>query len=170
MANPQGHDPLATIFPCPKCSFVHASTVCPTAETTTLVRPVGEIPKDDPRRAFDSGTTAGFKMDLGKIRYELLPPGPLREVARVYTMGAAKYSDDNWRSGMSWRRVYGALQRHLNAFWGGENIDPESHLNHLAHAVFGCFALMEYIVTHPELDDRVREGESSPRNKVEVKK
>lgn len=110
------------------------------------------------KRVFDSGKTDGFKMDLGKTRFGLLPTLPLEYVARVYTMGAKKYSDHNWRKGMAWSRVYDAMLRHLNKYWGGEVIDPESGLPHLAHVVFGCFSLMEYQQTHPELDDRDKEG------------
>lgn len=50
--------------------------------------------------------------------------------------------------------------RHLWAWWRGEDTDPESGLSHAAHAAWGCFALLEYARTHPELDDRPgRDGE-----------
>ena len=96
----------------------------------------------------------GVKFDSGKPRFDLIPPGPLRQIAEIYSYGAEKYEDRNWEKGMQWSRVYGATQRHLNAFWGGQNNDEESALSHLAHAAFGMLALMEYIRTHPKLDDR----------------
>lgn len=96
----------------------------------------------------------GRKNDDQKTRYDLLPQRPLHLLAEVYTFGAGKYSDRNWEKGMRWGRVFAAIMRHLWAFWGGENNDEESGLPHLAHAAFGCLALMEYKDTQSRYDDR----------------
>jgi len=96
----------------------------------------------------------GTKFDVGKLMYELIPVLPLRELARVYTIGAQKYSPDNWRKGLKWRRVMGALERHYQAFKDGESIDPQDGQHHLASVVWCAFALMQYEKDHPELDDR----------------
>lgn len=82
----------------------------------------------------------GVKDDKDKPRMDLLPPDALVDIAKVFTAGANKYSDRNWERGLDWGRIYGALQRHLNAFWSGEDIDDEWGYNHLAHA--GCCMLM----------------------------
>jgi hypothetical protein len=111
--------------------------------------PHGEERKTDP----DTGGQKGVKLE----RYEFMPVQPLREVARVYGYGAKKYSSRNWERGYLWSWSYGALQRHVNAFWGGEDIDGESGLPHLAHAVFHLLALMEFGRTHPEKDDRSKD-------------
>jgi hypothetical protein len=87
-------------------------------------------------------------------RHELVPVEPMDEVARVYGFGCGKYAKNNWRLGYDWGLSYGAARRHLNAFWRGEDLDPESGLHHLAHGVFHLLTLMEYGRTHPELDDR----------------
>lgn len=79
---------------------------------------------------------SGRKDDAGKTRMELLPPELLEGVARVLTFGAAKYADRNWEKGIAWSRVYGALLRHMNAWWGGEAVDRETGMSHLWHA--GC--------------------------------
>ena len=94
------------------------------------------------------------KDDHGKLRFDLIPPGALKELAAVYTVGAQKYGDRNWEQGLAWGRVFAAIQRHLWAWWGGEELDPEDGLSHLAHAAWGCFTLMEYAQTHPEMDER----------------
>ncbi len=78
----------------------------------------------------------GRKDDTGKPRMDLLPPELLWAVACVLTVGAKKYSDRNWEKGMSWGRIFGALQRHLWAWWHGEKKDPETGFSHLWHA--GC--------------------------------
>lgn len=89
-------------------------------------------------------------------QYSLIPTEALAHVARVYAYGAAKYDRDNWRKGYAWHLSYDAMQRHLNAFWGGEDLDPESGLPHLAHAVFHCMALLVYTGSdqYKDKDDR----------------
>jgi len=89
-------------------------------------------------------------------RFDLIPVRPLQEVARIYGYGSKKYAPRNWERGYDWSLSYAAMQRHLNAFWRGEDFDPESGLPHLGHAVFHCLALMEWRKTHPELDDRIK--------------
>lgn len=97
--------------------------------------------------------------DGGKLRYDLIPTYPLRELCRVYTFGTKKYADHNWRKGMAWSRALGSLERHVQAFKAGDDIDPESQCLHLAAIAFRAFQLMEYGKTHPELDDRIKERE-----------
>jgi len=106
----------------------------------------GEVRTVDP----ETGGEKGVKAE----RYELLPVLPLREVARLYGVGATKYAERNWERGYAWSRSFGALQRHANAFWSGETIDPDTGLHHMAAVVFHAFALMEFDRTHPEKDDR----------------
>lgn len=78
----------------------------------------------------------GRKDDGGKVRYELLPPELLDGVAQILTFGAAKYEDRNWEKGMKWSRAFGAMMRHLWAWWGGQHNDAETGQSHLWHA--GC--------------------------------
>jgi hypothetical protein len=99
----------------------------------------------------------GRKDDQGKLRYDLIPAGPLQELANVYTYGAGKYADRNWENGIKWGRIFAAIMRHLWAFWRGEDFDKESGQLHLAHAAWGCFALLEYGGTKQELDDRPKQ-------------
>lgn len=101
---------------------------------------------------------SGNKFDADKPRMDLLPPHALREVARVLVCGAAKYGDHNWREGIAFSRVYAAAQRHLNAYWDGEDLDSESGLPHLAHATCCLLFLLTYTKEHPELDDRYKKG------------
>ena len=68
-----------------------------------------DIPISPPRTPRDK-FEEGVKNDDGKLRYDLIPVRPLAEVARVYTIGAKKYSDYNWRKGIKWSRIYAAMQ------------------------------------------------------------
>lgn len=110
-----------------------------------------------------------------KIRHELIPANAVNELAKVYTVGAEKYTlrdnnnnilddgADNWKKGMSWKKVIGSVKRHINKFEKGEDFDydwPEEILNtygptyHLANAAWGLLTLLEFYKIHPELDDR----------------
>lgn len=80
--------------------------------------------------------TGGRKFDGGKLQYGLLPPLALRETVKVLTFGAEKYEPDNWRRVPDGpRRYFDAAQRHLWAYKEGEIADPETNVNHLAHAI-----------------------------------
>lgn len=113
-------------------------------------------------RELDTGTTIGYKADAGKPRMELLPVLPLTLAAEVFTFGAKKYAEseeafaNNWLQGMRFGRMYGAMQRHLMAFWNGEELDPESGKPHLAHALCCLMMLTEYAHTdrYHQFDDR----------------
>lgn len=97
----------------------------------------------------------GLKFDQGKPRMELLPMAALQEVAKVLTFGAKKYDDNNWRGGIDYSRVYGALLRHLTAFVEGEEKDPETGLSHIAHLACNSLFLLTFILEdRKELDDR----------------
>ena len=91
-----------------------------------------------------NGETVGYKQDLGKIRWDLLPDEMLEEVAKVFTYGAEKYSDFNWRNGMRWSRLYAATWRHMVAWRKGETWDPESGCHHLAHVIWNVLILEEH--------------------------
>lgn len=108
--------------------------------------PTGEIRSVDP----DTGAEKGVKPE----RFDLVPPDALAELSRVFGFGATKYADRNWERGYSWGKSYAALMRHMTAWWGGEDVDPESGQSHVAHAMWHCSVLLTFIRTHPEKDDR----------------
>lgn len=90
-----------------------------------------------------SASDIGRKDDLGKLRYDLLPPNALREVVKVLTYGAAKYAPDNWQVVDDAKARYtAALMRHFEAWRDGETLDPDSRLPHLAHAACNALFLL----------------------------
>lgn len=107
-----------------------------------------------PKVADQQNVQPGTKYDGAKPRTDLLPVYPMIEEAKVLAYGAEKYNARNWEAGFDWSRAYGALLRHLFAFWQGEDIDPESGLHHLAHARCELDFLFEFTRTHKEFDDR----------------
>ena len=98
----------------------------------------------------------GLKYDTGKIPLELLPPEALTEIAKVLAFGAEKYGCHNWRKGMAWSRLVGAILRHLFAWMQGEDKDQESGLSHLAHAGCDILFLLTYEINSIGIDDRYK--------------
>lgn len=96
----------------------------------------------------------GIRYDKGKPRFDLLPPDALFEIVKVFTDGAEKYESRNWEKGMDWNKHFSAMQRHLWKWQMGQSIDEESGHNHLAHAAFGCLALLAYELRGIGIDDR----------------
>ena len=81
-------------------------------------------------------TFEGIKYDSEKPKMNLLPPKAIVEISKVLTFGAAKYDAENWRKldDLQNRYTAGAL-RHIFAHMDGEQLDPETNLSHLAHAM-----------------------------------
>ena len=78
----------------------------------------------------------GIKNDQQKLRYDLLPVEPLEALVAVLTYGASKYADNNWKYVTPFDdRYYAAALRHLTAWRKGEELDKESGMPHLAHAM-----------------------------------
>jgi Domain of unknown function (DUF5664) len=100
-----------------------------------------------------SDATGARKDDAGKLRYDLIPPHGLAELARIYTEGAAVYSDRNWERGTAWGRYFAAMMRHAWAWWAG-GLRHDRGMHHLASVAWYCFALMEYERTQRGNDDR----------------
>jgi len=96
----------------------------------------------------------GKKNDQEKLRTDLLPPDVLECAATILTDGANKYGDRNWENGMKWSRPYGALLRHVFAWWQGEDLDPESGHSHLWHALCCVMFLTAYENRDVGEDDR----------------
>lgn len=74
----------------------------------------------------------GIKFCKEKIRYELIDPKCLEELAKVLSYGSLKYQDHNWQK-VDELNYHGALMRHFQAIRMGEVIDPESNMLHAAH-------------------------------------
>jgi hypothetical protein len=98
-------------------------------------------------------TTGGEKGQKDE-RFDLIPFDALEEVARVYGVGARKYSADNWLKGYRWRLSAGAMLRHVARFMVGEDRDPETGCLHLAHAAWHCLTLMTFGMRGLGTDDR----------------
>lgn len=134
---------------------VHDSALGPEEVKEQFLRD-GEV-----RVTSSTGGQKGTKL----ARFELIPAGPLWQLAELYGKGAAKYEDRNWERGYAWSLSYGAAMRHMVKFWSGEDYDshnddcPEdcvqhTELPHVICAVFHMFGLAQFMEHNNDFDDR----------------
>ncbi len=109
--------------------------------------------KDQEEHRVTDPETGGEK-NSKLARFDLIPTGPLWKLAEHYGEGAKKYDDRNWERGYRWSLSYAALNRHLNAWWDGEDFDEETGSNHMTAVLWHAMALLEFTETHPDKDDR----------------
>ena len=86
----------------------------------------------------------GTKADGGKLPLDLIAYDAVRGTAKVLAFGAEKYAPRNWEKGINYSRVFAALQRHITAWWEGEDYDQETNLSHLHHAACCIMFLQAY--------------------------
>lgn len=98
----------------------------------------------------------GIKHDQEKPDMSLLSSIALVKMSEVMTFGKKKYSAHNWRGGFLWSRPLSAAFRHLVAYIGGEDKDPETGLSHLSHCACCIMFLLEFEETRRDLDDRFK--------------
>jgi hypothetical protein len=108
------------------------------------------IEDQEVRTVSATGGEKGTKL----ARFDLIPVEALTELANHYGRGAKKYDDDNWRRGYEWKKSYAAMQRHANAFWGGEDIDEETGTPHIIAVAWHAFTLFTFMQEFPEYDGR----------------
>jgi hypothetical protein len=116
------------------------------------ILPVEDI--DGWRFQQDVNKAAGLKYDDKKPRMDLLDADFLEGVASVLTFGANKYAAHNWRGGINYSRLLAASYRHLGAINRGEDVDPESGLEHVYH-LSCCLMFLSWMMSNrKDLDDR----------------
>jgi hypothetical protein len=85
-----------------------------------------ELPDDNPK------TASAMK----KAPIHLVPPIGVVHAAWAFMYGAIKYGPFNWRKKKITSSVYyDAMQRHLAAWWDGEDVDPDSGAHPLGHLI-----------------------------------
>lgn len=101
-----------------------------------------------------------------EARFDLIPPGPYKELAVLYGRGATKYDetneDANWKRGYAWSLSYAALLRHLQLWWSREeDHDVEMGVKHMTNVAWHAFNLAWFMENRPEFDDRPQ-GSKNP--------
>lgn len=109
------------------------------------------------RQAMQTLKPSNPKDALGilKIGLSVLPIRVLYEMALGMLEGALKYGRHNYRViGVRASVYYDATNRHLDAFWEGEDIDPASGLHHVTKALTSLMVLRDAMIQGNWVDDR----------------
>lgn len=92
---------------------------------------------------------------IRKVSLSVLPTPVMWEVALGMTEGALKYGRHNYRAiGVRASVYYDATQRHLTDWWEGQDLDPESGLNHITKAISSLTVLRDAMIRDMWEDDR----------------
>lgn len=113
---------------------------------TGEVRPPSEKKPTNPKDAVGIRKPRFFSGMSGHVR-RLIGIGMLE--------GAMKYGRHNYRPAAVRASVYyDATNEHLDSFWEGEDVDPDSGLPHVIKAICSLMVLADAIVTGNLVDDR----------------
>ena len=120
-------------FRCEKCGYCEMSLIpwtCPECSLKETVEKCRELGKQQQ-------LTVAVKNDSGKPDMTLVTYAMLDDAVKVLMFGEKKYARFNYRNpspGFE-QRMLAAVMRHMMKFNGGEELDDESGLPHLAHAL-----------------------------------
>lgn len=90
-----------------------------------------------------------------KAPISTVPGTVMAELGLAMQEGARKYGRHNYRVDGVLSSVYrDAAWRHLNKWWEGEDIDPDSGLNHLIKAMASLVVLRDGMICDKWIDDR----------------
>lgn len=94
-----------------------------------------------------------------KLPMHLWPEAATVLGAMALLDGALKYGRSNFRAvGVKSSIYYDAARRHLNAWFEGEDVDPDSGLPHLGHALASIAILVDAQAANKLNDDRMVAG------------
>lgn len=96
----------------------------------------------------------GVKFDADKPSMSSIPREAMWEMGQAFGYGAKKYGDGNFRKGMKVSRQLAAAVRHIYQHLDGQDLDPESGVTHLGHALASIAMACYTLRNCPEMDDR----------------
>lgn len=101
---------------------------------------------------------SGARFNAGKTPFRFIPLNLLAGAARVFEKVTNRpvnpYPLWNWAKGMSWSVPYECMLRHLDAWYRGEEKDPDSGESHIDHVICNALMLKHYETAYREGDDR----------------
>lgn len=103
------------------------------------------------------------KTQLGVMRtpLNLVPPSAKHFLAEALADGAKKYGPYNWRGEkVSSSIYYAGAQRHMDAWWDGEDLSYDAKVHHLAHAMANLAIILDAMTVGALNDDRPIAGAS----------
>jgi hypothetical protein len=104
--------------------------------------------------------------DEGKLPLAHLPWAAIDEMNEVQAYGHKKYQDfNNYRKGMEVSRNISCALRHIRDYLTGADIDHESGLNPLAHAMCRLAFVIQNLHDNVAIDDRYKQPvEDNPKS------
>ena len=79
----------------------------------------------------------------------------MAEVGVGMLEGSIKYGRHNYREiGVRAEVYYDATRRHIDAWWEGEDVDPDSGLSHVTKAICSLVVLRDAMIQDKLFDDR----------------
>lgn len=95
------------------------------------------------------------RMGILKAGLSVIPSTVLWELGLAMLEGALKYGRHNYRViGVRASVYYDATNRHITAFWEGEDIDPDSGVSHITKAIASLTVLRDAMIRGNWVDDR----------------
>jgi len=94
-------------------------------------------------------------LGIKKAPLSTVPMQVVYRIGLAMLEGARKYGRHNYRSmGVKASVYFDAMQRHINVWWEGEDIDPDSGLNHIDKAMACLTVLRDSMLMGNWVDDR----------------
>lgn len=96
---------------------------------------INGLQKDKPEQAMR------FNDNKPQLSYLLDAMPALKDMVEVMEFGSRKYARNNWRLGFPKDKLLDSMLRHIDAFYSGEDIDPESGKSHVGHIMCNAMFL-----------------------------
>lgn len=107
----------------------------------------------------DKGVNPKDLIGVKKAPLHLVPPAAIIHEAMAMKNGAAKYGPYNWRAKNVIASIYvAAAQRHIMAWFDGEEVAGDSGVHHLGHARACLGIILDAQETDSLHDDRPLPG------------
>lgn len=130
--------------------------VCPvpwaTMPSRLELQPVSVAPK---AKNIDKLTNPKDIVGVRKAPMSTVPANVLAEIGVAMLEGSVKYGRHNYRvAGVRSSVYYDGLMRHMMSWWEGEDIDPDSGMNHITKALSCLVVLRDAQMQEMCTDDR----------------
>lgn len=100
--------------------------------------------------------TKAKHFDDGKPDLSLIPYVAEVAMAKAFMYGSKKYGRYNYCKGHELGQLIASAKRHISKFYAGEEVDNESGVHHLGHAMVNLAMILQEIDLGTLIDDRYR--------------
>lgn len=94
--------------------------------------------------------------DDGKPDLSLIPFVAEVAMAQAFMYGSKKYGRYNYCKGHDLSQLIASAKRHISKFYAGEDVDNESGIHHLGHAMVNLAMILQEIELGTIKDDRFK--------------